>query len=305
MSKFPEIAAFALALPLAALPLTAQSEPLGLGRAALPEEIAAWDVKVMPDGRGLPEGSGDVATGEEVYLENCASCHGDFAEGLDNWPKLSGGEGTLNRQDPVKTIGSYWPYLSTVWDYVHRSMPFGQAQTLSADDTYAITAYLLYSNNLVDDDFVLSKETFTEVKLPNAEGFFADDRETVEYPEFSKEPCMENCKQSVEITRHASILDVTPDDATSAPPGAEGGAAAPAAEPPETAPADAAPPGARCSPRRTLRRLRMLRLRPTRRLPRPPTPPRRRRRPGPDGRTALIRNSRRAGETPPVQLCGR
>ena len=257
MSKFPEFSAFALALPLAALPLTAGAEPLGLGRAALPEEIAAWDVKVMPDGRGLPEGSGDVATGEEVYLENCASCHGDFAEGLDNWPKLSGGEGTLNRQDPVKTIGSYWPYLSTVWDYVHRSMPFGQAQILSADDTYAITAYLLYSNNLVEDDFVLSKENFTEIQMPNADGFIVDDRETTEYPEFSKEPCMENCKESVEITRHASVLDVTPEDSTEAPPGAAGvdggAAAAPAADAPaadagDTAPAEAAPAEAEEAP---------------------------------------------------------
>ena len=187
---------------------------LGLGREALPEEIAAWDVKVMPDGRGLPEGSGDVAAGEELFIEHCASCHGDFAEGLDNWPSLAGGEGTLDHDDPEKTVGSFWPHLSTVWDYVHRSMPFGQAQILTPDETYAITAYILYSNMLVEDDFVLSKENFTEVILPNAEGFIVDDRPETEYPRFSQEPCMENCKDSVQITRHASFLDVTPNDSS-------------------------------------------------------------------------------------------
>lgn len=186
------------------------AQPLGLGRPALPEEVAAWDLDVSPDGTGLPEGSGDVMTGEEIYLEQCAACHGDFAEGLDNWPSLSGGEGTLDREDPEKTIGSYWPHLSTVWDYVHRSMPFGNAQILTPDDTYAITAYLLYSNGLVEDDFVLSNENFTEVQMPNADGFIEDDRAETEYPVFSTEPCMENCKDSVEITMHASILDVTP-----------------------------------------------------------------------------------------------
>lgn len=220
MSKSRKAAALLVAL--AAGPVAAQTpeapangapaaaQPLGLGRPALPEEIAAWNLDVSPDGTGLPEGSGDVMTGEEIYLEHCAACHGDFAEGLDNWPSLAGGEGTLDREDPEKTIGSYWPHLSTVWDYVHHSMPFGNAQILTPDETYAITAYLLYSNALVEDDFVLSKDNFTEVRLPNADGFIEDDRPQTEYPVFSAEPCMENCKDNVEITMHASVLDVTP-----------------------------------------------------------------------------------------------
>ena len=117
---------------------------MGLGRPAMPEEIAAWDMTVLPDGTGLRPGSGDVLTGEEVFGEKCASCHGEFAEGIDSWPVLAGGQGTLTDRRPVKTIGSYWPHLSTVWDYVHRSMPFGGAQTVTVDETYAITAYLLY-----------------------------------------------------------------------------------------------------------------------------------------------------------------
>lgn len=213
MSKFLHKATGAALAALVAGAAMAEG-PYGLGRAALPEEIAAWDVKVMPDGRGLPPGSGDVMTGEELFIDHCAACHGDFAEGLDNWPSLAGGDGTLDRDDPKKTVGSYWPYLSTVWDYVHRSMPFGQAQILTPDEVYAITAYILYSNMLVEDDFVLSNENFAEVALPNAGGFIVDDRETTEYPLFSQAACMENCKENVEITKHASNLDVTPGDST-------------------------------------------------------------------------------------------
>ncbi|WP_299472159.1 c-type cytochrome [uncultured Roseibium sp.] len=185
---------------------------LGLGREAQPAEVAAWDVDVLPDGRGLPEGKGDAYWGEEVFAEKCASCHGDFAEGVDNWPVLAGGFDTLGDKDPVKTVGSYWPYLSTVWDYVHRSMPFGEAQTLTADETYAIVAYILYSNDLVDDDFELSHENFAEFEMYNRDGFVIDDRPELEYAKWRGEPCMENCKPSVEITMRATFLDVTPED---------------------------------------------------------------------------------------------
>lgn len=184
----------------------------GLGRKALSEEIAAWDVDVLPDGRGLPEGRGDVFTGEEVFAEKCASCHGDFAEGVDNWPVLAGGFDTLADKDPVKTVGSYWPHLSTVWDYVHRSMPFGDAQTLTPDETYAIVAYILYSNDLVDDEFELSHENFSNFEMYNTDGFLVDDRSEREYAKWSGEPCMENCKPSVEITMRATFLDVTPEE---------------------------------------------------------------------------------------------
>ena len=195
---------------------------LGLGRAALPEEVAAWNLDVRPDGLGLPEGQGDALTGEAIFEENCAICHGSFAEGVDNWPKLAGGDGTLDREDPLKTVGSYWPYLSTVWDYVHRSMPFGNAQTLSPDDVYAITAYILYSNDIIEDDFVLSKGSFLEVEMPNAGGFILDDRAETEYAFWSDEPCMSDCKDKVEVTMRARVLDVTPQE--------EGADVAPVAE---------------------------------------------------------------------------
>ncbi|MXQ07464.1 c-type cytochrome [Alphaproteobacteria bacterium GH1-50] len=201
------------AVTAAAASTQARTGGFGLGREAHPEELAAWDVDVLPDGRGLPVGSGDVWTGDEVFSEKCASCHGDFAEGRDAWPVLAGGFDTLDDRDPVKTVGSYWPYLSTVWDYVHRSMPFGNAGTLTDDEVYAITAYILYSNNLVEDDFTLSNENFTEVEMYNTDGFIVDDRPAVEYTMWSGEPCMENCKDGpVEITRRSTEVGVTPAD---------------------------------------------------------------------------------------------
>lgn len=198
---------------LAALVATpAFAGQFNLGREATPAEIAAWDIDVRPDGTGLPEGSGTVADGEEIFVERCAICHGDFGEGVDRWPVLAGGQGTLTRARPVKTIGSYWPYLSTVYDYVQRAMPFGEAASLSNDETYAIVAYLMYVNDLVDDEFVLSKENFTEVRLVNEDNFFMDDRMETEFPLFTQEACMTNCKDTVEITMRARVLDVTPQE---------------------------------------------------------------------------------------------
>lgn len=207
MSKCPDALA---AVALVALAAPALAEPLGIGRPALPEEIAAWDVNVMPDGEGLPPGGMSVEDGEQVFLDNCASCHGDFAEGLNAWPPLAGGRGTLTNPRPVKTVGSYWPYVSTVWDYVHRSMPFGSAQTITPEKTYGIVAYILYSEGLVDYDFVLTNENFTDVRLPNENGFYEDDRLETEFPLFTAEACMRDCMAEVQITRKASDLNVTP-----------------------------------------------------------------------------------------------
>lgn len=182
----------------------------GLGREAHPEELAAWDVDVLPDGRGLPEGSGTAFDGEDIFAEKCASCHGDFAEGVDNWPVLAGGFDTLANKDPVKTVGSYWPYLSTAWDYIHRSMPFGEAGTLTADETYAIVAYIMYSNSLIDEEFELNQDTLPAFEMPNADGFVVDDRPEMEYADWRQEPCMENCKEEVEVTMRSVFLVETP-----------------------------------------------------------------------------------------------
>ena len=187
------------------------SQTLGLGRAATNNEVSAWDIDIRPDGKGLPVGSGSVIIGEELYTENCSSCHGDFGEGIDRWPELAGGFDTLDSEDPVKTVGSYWPYLSTVWDYVHRAMPFGNAQSLNNDEVYAITAYILYLNDLVDEDFELSHVNFEEINLPNEENFYLDNRENLENTTYDNR-CMQNCKKDAIITKRAVVLDVTPEE---------------------------------------------------------------------------------------------
>lgn len=210
MSKFLLEAVVAVAM-VGAVWTAASAEDLKLGRTATPAEIAAWDIDVRPDGQGLPAGQGSVTTGEEIFAEKCAVCHGDFAEGVDRWPVLSGGFETLQSDRPVKTIGSYWPYLSTVWDYVNRTMPFGDAQSLSPDEVYALTAFLLYTNDLVDDEFVLSRTNFATVRLPNEDGFIDDNRPDT--PTLADgPPCMSNCKTNVAVTMRARVLDVTPDN---------------------------------------------------------------------------------------------
>jgi cytochrome c2 len=211
MSKYRNLlAGAAVALTLSAGPVLA--EEYGLGRPALADEIAAWDVDVRPDGTGLPAGSGSVEDGEELFSDYCAICHGDFAEGVDNWPKLSGGMDTLDHEDPLKTVGSYWPYLSTTWDYVNRSMPFGNAQSLEVDEVYAVVAYILYSNDMVEEDFVLNSDNFLDVEMANTGGFIIDDRSVTEYPRFSQGPCMSDCKGVVEVIMRAAVLDVTPEE---------------------------------------------------------------------------------------------
>jgi cytochrome c len=185
----------------------------GLGTEATPEQVAAWDIDIRPDGAGLPEGGGSAADGEEIYTNQCAFCHGDFGEGIGRYPVLMGGFESLTRDRPEKTVGSYWPYASTVWDYIYRAMPFGNAQSLSVDETYAVTAYVLWLNDIVEYDQVLDQSNLADVEMPNRDGFFL-----VTGPEFQPhEPCMENCKDAVEVIGKARILDVTPEDGGQAP----------------------------------------------------------------------------------------
>jgi mono/diheme cytochrome c family protein len=233
MSKCPKLATVAacalLATPLlsggiAAAPKSAPSpatqsqagsEPthLNIGRTATPAEIAGWNIDVRPDGQGLPPGKGTVKAGEPLYMERCAGCHGEFGESAGRWPILSGGNGTLAGHDPVKSIGSYWPYASTVIDYIRRSMPFGNAQSLTNDELYAITAYVLYLNDIItDESFELSDKNFTTIKMPNQPNFYDDDREIAEKAFWQKNPCMTNCAPgAAKVTGRARVLDVTPE----------------------------------------------------------------------------------------------
>ncbi len=190
----------------------AQTKSIGLGREAHPDEVKAWDIDVRPDGKGLPVGKGSVKQGEELFQSQCATCHGEFGEGAGRWPVLAGGHGSLTKENPEKTIGSFWPYASTAFDYIRRAMPFGNARSLTDDEVYALTAYLLFMNDVVKDDFELSDKNFTSIKLPNEAKFYMDDRQTSEKAFWNPKPCMKDCKPAkAEVTKRASVIDVTPD----------------------------------------------------------------------------------------------
>ncbi|MBX9841608.1 MAG: c-type cytochrome [Xanthobacteraceae bacterium] len=191
----------------------ATSKSLGIGREAKPQEIAGWDIDIRPDGQGLPPGKGTVKQGEAIYMQQCAACHGEFGESAGRWPIVAGGAGTLASHDPVKSIGSYWPYASTVIDYIRRAMPFGNAQSLSNDELYAVTAYVLYLNDVIkDEDFELNATTFKTIRLPNEANFRDDDRDTAEKALWRKNPCMTNCMPGpAKVTGRARVIDVTPE----------------------------------------------------------------------------------------------
>lgn len=213
----------ALLLALVATPAFAQSKPrhYGIGQPATADQIAGWDIDVRPDGQGAPSGQGSVKAGEKIYLEKCAACHGEFGESAGRWPQLAQGKGTLASNDPVKTVGSYYPHVSSVFDYIRRAMPFGDAQSLNNDELYAVTAYVLNLNDIVDDNFVLSKATWKQVEMPNQGGFFDDDRQKAEKAFWNAKPCMKDCGPPVKITGRARAVDVTPEDEKSQRRGAD------------------------------------------------------------------------------------
>ncbi|MGE0849884.1 MAG: c-type cytochrome [Hyphomicrobiaceae bacterium] len=212
MSRFREVLAAALVV-FAAAP--ALAEKLGLGREASPQEVAAWDIDVRPDGQGLPKGSGTVAQGEEIFQTQCAACHGEFGEGKDRWPAVAGGLGSLKNDRPDKTVGSFWPYPATIFDYVRRAMPFGNSQSLSPDELYALTAYILFLNDVSKDPKLeLSERNLASLKMPNADQFYDDDRDKTEGSFWNRKPCMKDCKSKVEVLGRARVLDVTPESKT-------------------------------------------------------------------------------------------
>ena len=151
------------------LPAIAQESP-GLGEPVDAETIAAIDYTVMPDGEGLPAGSGSAIEGRSVFNLHCIACHGQDGQGTLN-DRLVGGHGTIGTDSPVKTVGSYWPYATIVFDYVRRAMPFQSPGVLSNDELYAVTAYVLYLNEIVAEDEVLDAESLPTVPMPNRDGF--------------------------------------------------------------------------------------------------------------------------------------
>jgi len=158
--------------------LAAQSPKYGVGRPATPEQIRDLGVAIAPDGSGLPEGSGTVAAGREVFAARCSKCHGEKAEGGVG-PVLVGGRGTLATAKPLKTVGSFWPYATTLWDYINRAMPFDQPGLLKPPEVYSVVAYILNLNDIIGNDQVMDAKSLPKVKMPNRDGFVADPRPDV------------------------------------------------------------------------------------------------------------------------------
>jgi cytochrome c len=153
----------------------AQTPAFGLGHVARTDAVNAIDIDVLPDGQGLPPGSGAADRGRDVYVAHCSACHGPTGtEGPND--VLVGGQGSLKAVRPLKTVGSFWPYATTLWDYINRAMPFAEPRSLAADDVYAVTAYVLFLNGIVTEHQVLSQGTLAQVKMPNRNGFLPDNR---------------------------------------------------------------------------------------------------------------------------------
>src|SRR5262245_37397746 len=174
-------------LVVASAGVFAQSPRFHVGRAPTADEVKSWDIAIGPDGRELPPGRGSVARGKVVYTEQCARCHGATATEGPEMP-LAGGQGSLSSDKPLKTIGSYWPYATTLFDYINRAMPFDRPTVLSADDTYAVTGYLLQLNGIISEQDVMDAKTLTAVRMPNRDGFVPDSRPDVGHkkPELKK-----------------------------------------------------------------------------------------------------------------------
>jgi S-disulfanyl-L-cysteine oxidoreductase SoxD len=162
----------------AAATVSAQSPGYQLGRAPTPEEIRELGSAIAPDGTGLPAGSGTVAAGRALFAAQCARCHGPAGEG-DIGARLVGGHGTLATPRPLKTVGSFWPYATTLWDYVNRAMPFDQPGLLQPPEVYAAVAYVLNLNGIIAADEVMDAASLPKVKMPNRDGFVADPRPDV------------------------------------------------------------------------------------------------------------------------------
>jgi S-disulfanyl-L-cysteine oxidoreductase SoxD len=181
MSRSAVLFAFLIAFAPGAEVAAQAAERLGIGHTVSPQDFAAWDVDVRGDGAGLPEGRGSVAQGREIFAQVCAACHGEKGEGkavpgaVGGFDRLVGGIGTLDKASPTQTVGSYWPYATTLFDYVRRAMPFSAPQSLTNDQVYAVSAYVLYMNNILPEDAVLDAKSLPQVKMPNQDGFITQD----------------------------------------------------------------------------------------------------------------------------------
>jgi hypothetical protein len=159
-------------------PAAAQLPTYGVGRAPTAAEVKAWDLTIPPNGQGLPTGSGTAALGQPLYAARCAACHGETGEDA-KYSRLVGGHGTLATDKPIRTIGSFWQYATTLWSYIRRAQPFDQPGSLTDDQAYAVTAYLLHLNGIIGEQEVMDAKTLPLVKMPNRDGFVPDPRPDV------------------------------------------------------------------------------------------------------------------------------
>jgi hypothetical protein len=166
-------------------PAVAQLPTYAVGRPPTAEEVQAWDLTITPDGQGLPLGSGTAMLGQAIYAERCASCHGEKGED-PKYSRLVGGHGTLTTDKPVRTIGSFWQYATTLWSYIRRAQPFDEPGSLTADQVYGVTAYLLHLNGIIGEQDIMDAKTLPLVQMPNRDGFVPDPRPDV--GQASKQP---------------------------------------------------------------------------------------------------------------------
>src|ERR1700760_2575002 len=181
MAKLHKASAMIVAALLSSLAGAAAQGQYGIGRTATPAEIAGWNIDIGPDGRGLPRGNGSVTRGRDVFAQQCAACHGEKGEGGVG-DRLVGGQGTVATPKPIKTVGSYWPYAPTLFDYIRRAMPQSAPQSLSNEDVYAVSAYILNMNGLLPADATLDARTLSAIKMPNRNMFTGDPRPDVKNP---------------------------------------------------------------------------------------------------------------------------
>jgi len=174
-----------------------------LGSSVSPQAFTKWNIDVRSDGVGLPEGQGTVQQGELIYAEQCARCHGEFGEGTGRNPSLFGGEGTLDSDRPERRIGGFWPFAPTLFDYIRRTMPFGNAQTLSNDALYSLVALILNMNDLWDEEQILTRKVLIAIKMPNRDGFLNKDPR----PDTANTRCMHDCLGQPPRIRSRATLD--------------------------------------------------------------------------------------------------
>lgn len=172
--------------------------PYHFGQTISEESIKPWNIDISPDGTGLPEGQATADEGEEVYLQKCAACHGEFGEGVARFPSLTGTVDELTEDRVRKSVGGYWPYSTTLWDYINRAMPFGNAQSLSPNEVYGVVAYILSMNDIIESDMVINATTLPKIQMPNHDGFIHATASDI-----NVSACMANCANDRTIKSNA------------------------------------------------------------------------------------------------------